>query len=185
MAINNKLKLIFLLISLLLSLSGCITVQEPAQAQSPVMPVINSEQENVAVKRFQDSNHQGLTPVETAVEISEKYAKLTEQASLFREQNNQLNKQNDQLNARLDAANTKLAQTEKELKEANDMLIDMRIELNNWKVDVLGFRDEMRNADNAQLKALLKILNTLGGNVNLEDSTQANELEAEPNEPQT
>jgi len=37
--------------------------------------------------------------------------------------------------------------------------------LNNWKTDILGFRDEMRDAETAQLEALLKILKVLGGEV--------------------
>jgi hypothetical protein len=39
----------------------------------------------------------------------------------------------------------------------------MLIELNNWKTDVIGFREEIRAADRAQLEALLKILKVLGG----------------------
>ena len=41
----------------------------------------------------------------------------------------------------------------------------MRVELNNWKTNVLGFREEMRQADTEQLKALLKVLTILGGEV--------------------
>ncbi len=58
-----------------------------------------------------------------------------------------------------------LQQTQKELAEANDLLIEMRIELNNWKTDVLGFRDEMRDAETAQLQTLFRILQVLGGQV--------------------
>jgi predicted RNase H-like nuclease (RuvC/YqgF family) len=155
------------------------------ESQAGVTPVITSGQDNAAANRFQEPSPEGPTPVETAIEISEKYVKLTEEASMLREQNNQLNKHNTELNAKLDTANEKLSRAERELKEANDMLIDMRIELNNWKMDVLSFRDEMRNADKAELQALLKILKTLGGDMNIEDSTLANEILSEPNEPQT
>jgi hypothetical protein len=44
----------------------------------------------------------------------------------------------------------------------------MIVELNNWKADVIGFRQEMRSAEKAQLEALLKILQILGGEVDLE-----------------
>ena len=37
--------------------------------------------------------------------------------------------------------------------------------MNNWKTDILGFRDEIRDAETAQLEALLKILKVLGGEV--------------------
>ena len=40
--------------------------------------------------------------------------------------------------------------------------LEMHVELNQWKADVLGFRDEMRKAEAAQLQALGKILRILG-----------------------
>jgi uncharacterized protein YeaO (DUF488 family) len=52
--------------------------------------------------------------------------------------------------------------TEKELAEANEFLQQMHVELNKWKSDVLGFREEMRQAQQAQLEALAKILRVLG-----------------------
>jgi hypothetical protein len=56
------------------------------------------------------------------------------------------------------------------LSEANGLLIEMRVELNNWKSDILGFRDEMRNAETAQLETLLRILKVLGGQVTTESA---------------
>ena len=61
----------------------------------------------------------------------------------------------------------------------------MRIELNNWKTDVLGFREEMRDAEIEQLRALLKILEILGGEVkpesdqNQQDTSDAPRTSAE------
>ena len=39
----------------------------------------------------------------------------------------------------------------------------MLSELNTWKTNILGFRTEMREAAKAQLEALLKVLEVLGG----------------------
>ena len=39
----------------------------------------------------------------------------------------------------------------------------MLTELNHWKSNILGFRGEMRDAASAQLEALLKVLEILGG----------------------
>jgi len=173
-----------ILVLLIVSLTGCITVHETPQSQSAVMPPsISSEQDSSALKRFGELNKEETTPVESALEISEKYSKLVEVAAKLRDENNRLKEQNAEFNTKLKAETIKLAQAEKELKEANDMLIDMRIELNNWKMDVLGFREEIRNADKAQLEALLKILKTLGGDI--EDTTLASQVESDPNEPQT
>ena len=65
----------------------------------------------------------------------------------------------------------------------------MRIELNNWKSNILGFRDEMRNADNAQLDALVKILEVLGGQAKADSPIDLNALSTttsfeDPNHPQ-
>ncbi|MHC4843728.1 MAG: hypothetical protein ACYTEE_08010 [Planctomycetota bacterium] len=179
----RKIKLTFFYILILISISGCITVHETPPTE--ITSATSLETDNPISIRFQEPDSQGPTPVETAIEISEKYAKAVEEASQLREQNSQLSKQNSELNAKLDGAKAKLSQTEQELKEANDMLIDMRIELNNWKMDVLSFRDEMRKADKAELQALLEILKTLGGETNLEGSTIVNEILSDPNEPRT
>jgi hypothetical protein len=55
-----------------------------------------------------------------------------------------------------------MKQTKKELNEANNFLQEMQLELNQWKGDVLGFRDEMRRAQKSQLDALSRILRILG-----------------------
>jgi hypothetical protein len=179
----RKIKFTFSYMLILISMSGCITVHETPPPE--IMSVTSLETDDPASIRFQEPDSQGPTPVETAIEISEKYANALEEASYLREQNSHLTKQNSELNSRLDAADVKLSQTEQELKEANDMLIDMRIELNNWKMDVLSFRDEMRKADKAELQALLEILKTLGGETSLEGSTILNEILSDPNEPRT
>ena len=55
-----------------------------------------------------------------------------------------------------------LKTAEKELSDANELLIEMRKELNSWKTNVLGFRDESNYIHKEQLKALVKILKLLG-----------------------
>jgi predicted nuclease with TOPRIM domain len=123
-----------------------------------------------AAKRFQESAPQTQTAVESAVEMSQKYATLSEQAAAMQQENRNLLAQNEQLSQQLYASQKQLQQTQKELSEANDLLIEMRIELNNWKTDVLGFRDEMRDAEKAQLEALFKILNVLGAKIKPESA---------------
>ena len=55
-----------------------------------------------------------------------------------------------------------LETAEKELADANEMLIEMRKELDNWKTNVLSFREESNYIHKEQLKALVKILKLLG-----------------------
>jgi len=114
-------------------------------------------------KRFQDVPTENRTAVESAIELSEKYAQLSDQAATFRQENQRLTGENKALQTQIADLEVKLKQTQKELTEANDLLIEMLAELNNWKSNILGFRGEMRDAARAQLEALLKVLEILGG----------------------
>ncbi|MHC4519698.1 MAG: hypothetical protein ACYTAS_13995 [Planctomycetota bacterium] len=116
-----------------------------------------------AARRFQDASLEGKTAVESAIELSEKYARLSDQTIALREENQRLVTENENLQEQITTLNAKLLQTQKELGEANDLLIEMLTELNNWKSNILGFRGEMREAAKAQLEALLKVLEILGG----------------------
>ena len=111
---------------------------------------------------------QSPTAVESAIAISDKYAKLSDEASALRQQKQALEAENQKLKDDLQVCRDKLELTQKELAEVNDLLVQMRLELNNWKSNVLGFRDEMRDAEKAQIEALLKILKLLGGEIKTE-----------------
>ena len=143
-------------------LQGCSTVQNPEAAN--VHPdLAELLQSDAVARRFQESAAQNQSAVDSAIELSEKYARLSDEAAVLRQQNENLITHNQQLNDKVRTFGTQLQQTQKELAEANEILIEMRVELNDWKSDVIGFRDEMRNAETAQLEALLKILQVLGG----------------------
>jgi len=116
-------------------------------------------------KRFQEADPDGLTPIESAIELSKKYAALSEEAAKLRVENKNLEDEKTRLDQRTRELEQELTQAKKELSEANDLLVEMRIELNNWKSDILGFRGEMREADKVQIEALIKILKVLGGEV--------------------
>jgi chromosome segregation ATPase len=170
---SNK-KTIFLLISLMpvLLLLNCVTVQEPPEVAviSDSMarlssPKSDKQQGDSVAKRFQESAPQQSTVVASAMELSKEHAKLSEEAAVLRQENKDLTTRNQQLKGQIVTLEAQLQQTQRELNEANDLLITMRIELNNWKTDILGFRDEIRDAETAQLEALLKILKVLGGEV--------------------
>ena len=106
------------------------------------------------------------TAVESAIALSDKYAKLSEEAAALRQQKQTLDAENQRLKNDLQSCRVQSEQAQKELTQANDLLLQTRIELNNWKNDVLGFRGEMQDAQKAQLEALLKILKLMGGEVN-------------------
>ena len=162
MTMQTKKNMLFAIITALtFLLVGCLDSH-----QITPLPGSTKGQANLSVaKRFQGTTQKGPTAIESAIELSEKYAELSEKAAVLRQKNQNLTTENSRIKEQLTHYQSQLKQTQKELSEANDLLIEMRIELNNWKTDILGFRGEMRNADKAQLKALLKILKALGGEV--------------------
>ncbi len=166
MKTNKKTILLMILFMPIFLLSNCVSVQEPPKVAARSDSTEIQQSASVA-KRFQESASpiQNPTVVASAMELSKKHAILSEQAAVLRQQNRELIVQKQQLKDQVVALEAQLRQAQKELTEANDILITMRIELNNWKVDILGFRDEIRNAETAQLEALLKILKVLGGEV--------------------
>jgi len=165
----NKKIMPFLILFLVLSaltflLFGCTLPQGPIEVFALSDPA-QTPRSNPVEKRFKEPAQRGPTPVESVVELSKKYAKVSEEATALRQKNQDFVAENQQLKDQIAVFNAQLQQTQKELTEANDLLIEMRVELNNWKADILGFRGEMRDAEKAQLEALLKILKVLGGEV--------------------
>ncbi len=176
----NKKIILFLIVSVLIFLlAGCPVLQEPVEV---ILKADSTEgqQSSSLSKRFQESPLKGPTAVESAIELSEKYARLSEEMAVLRQKNQELITKNRRFKDQLNPCEAQLKQTQKELAEANDLLIEMRIELNNWKTDILGFRDEMRGADKAQLETLLKILKILGGEVKEESQNENESLEVVP-----
>lgn len=155
-----KKMIAFSTLSGLFLLAGCMEMTQPLDALNP-----DARQKTgpVAAKQFQEGTPGGPTAIESAIELSNKYAVLSEQAAQLQAQNQNLTEEKNLLLQQMKGLETEANQAKKELGEANDLLIEMRIELNNWKTDVLGFRDEMRQADKAQLETLVKILKVLGG----------------------
>lgn len=156
---NNTVYII--LASLALLCAGC-TVERPIEGLLPA-PSGTAPGRADQPDRFQNTEPAQRSAVESAMELSAKYAKLLDEMTALKADNERLAGENQLLKDQLAPCRNNLAQAQKELAEANDLLIEMRIELNNWKSNILGFRDEMRDADNAQLDALVKILEVLGG----------------------
>ena len=145
-----------LLLAVLLLIGGCTS--------SPSRPgTAGAGSGEATAQRFRDTPLEGRTAVESAIELSDKYAKLSDQNAALRQENQRLGGDNESLRQQVASLETRLKQTQKELSEANDLLIEMLTELNNWKSNILGFRGEMRQAAQAQLEALLKVLEILGG----------------------
>ncbi|MHC4616184.1 MAG: DUF3450 family protein [Planctomycetota bacterium] len=170
-------------------LSSCTFLEAPLGV-SPLPEPEQAPQSSASENRFKESSSEGPTAVESAIELSQRYAKLSEEASRLRLKNQDLAGQNHRLKEEVATLEIQLQQAQKELTEANDLLREMLIELNNWKTDVIGFRQEMRGAQKAQLEALLRILKVLGGEVKTdlvqgEDATADAQPTSEPVQPQS
>ena len=160
---NNKVRYInlMLVISILL-ISGCAS-QDVSEQSNAMTGFPDSWQAETFAQRFQEAAPRKATVVESAIELSDKYAQLVEEATYIKQQNQSLTTNNQQLKNQVSEIESKLSRAQTELKQANEALFEMRLELNNWKNDVLGYREEMRSAQTAQLQALMKILKALGG----------------------
>jgi chromosome segregation ATPase len=164
----NRLSGIVVGLTVLGVLLGCALPQEPVQVILPAKYVGEQPQKvSSPENRFREHVTEERTAVESAVELSHKYAALTEQAAVLASSKEKLTEENSRLKNKVAALESELSQAHKELTEANDLLREMLMELNNWKSNVLGFQQEMREADKTQLEALLKILKLLGGEVKL------------------
>jgi outer membrane PBP1 activator LpoA protein len=174
MKANKKISPCLILSVLTLLLAGCQTFEEPVEVV--LKPESNPQQSNATLKRFQDAPPKGQTAIDSAIELSKKNTEFFEQMTVLQQDNLRLTAENARMKDRIAVIEPELKQAKKELNEANDLLIEMRIELNNWKTDILGFRNETRDADKAQLEALLRILEVLGGEVQL-DPEEAEQTE--------
>jgi len=109
---------------------------------------------------------EGDTPIPTAIEnalvLQEKYARALEDLGREQQRTRELGDQNQKLSQNSTKLQADLAKAQQELAEANGLLMQMRGELEKWKADVLGFRDESRRVHEVELEALTKVLTLLG-----------------------
>lgn len=156
---------------LLLLFAGCTTeLREetiPVQVEHRVEPEPRPEQlasRNPEIQRrfTDDLDNNEQSAVERALEWSEKYQQLSIETAKLREENTELKLTNRDLQSKIENLQLQLDQAKAELEDANKFLADLQLELTKWKRDVLGFRDEIKTAQAAQLKALAKILRLLG-----------------------
>ncbi len=145
-------------------------LQQPPSSPTPrgteVTPVVTAE-------RFQGPRTESPTTAESMVRLSDKYTILNDEAASLRENNRTLGTENDVLKHKIVALEADLQQTQTELTEANALLMEILGELNTWKSDVLGFRSEMRQAAQAELEALVRILEVLGAETDAGDIVAA------------
>lgn len=143
---------------------GCSLIDDPIEITLPTFtkPAIQDTQSKSLEQRFTETKEQAPGAVENMLMWSQKYDELLSKTESLMDKNNSLTKENTEIKHQLSQLQLELEQTKKELKGANAFLQEMQSELNHWKDNVLGFRDEMRQAESTQLDALSRILKLLG-----------------------
>ena len=114
------------------------------------------------------SDETGTAPdaaVDMALQWAKRCSDLSRQLQQANGQTSVLKKENAELKQKVTRFQANLSIAEKELRDANLMLMELQKQLETWKSNVLGFRQEMRQAQEAELKALTKVLKLLGGEV--------------------
>jgi chromosome segregation ATPase len=159
----NKKIFSFLLLLLVTFLTGCQDMSSANNTNVP--PAITS------ANRFQEPA-KSPTAVDAAVQLAQEHAKVLEENNSLKQQIQILTAQNDQLKKQVAALEPELKQAKKELNQANDFLVDMTTELNNWKVQILGYQDEMRQSNKAEMQMLIKIAQAMGAEVTTTDQSQ-------------
>ncbi len=178
MKMKAKKTILYLLSALIFLLAGCSTLEGPIEVTLEPRPV-EQPYNAPAPNRFQQTSLKGPTAVERAIELAGKYVRLTGEMAAMRQKKQNLIAENTTLKNHLAESESQLQQTQNELTQANELLREMVIELNNWKVNVLGFQSEIRQTDKAQMEALLKILIVLGGEVKTQSTQNQNAPSAE------
>ncbi len=103
--------------------------------------------------------------VDAAMEWAKKYTEASAKCNQLLQENRQLKQKQQTHQQQVTKLEIELGNAEKELAQANSMLLEMKTELEKWKTNVLGFRNEMRQSQKAQLDALVRILTLIGGEV--------------------
>ncbi len=113
--------------------------------------------------RSENDQKDHRSAAEAALEWMKKYSHAADELSRVRKANGQLREKNQALLAENARLRTEHEAMKRELDDANAMTIELSRALNKWKADVLGFRDEIRKAEQVKLEMLGKIMVLVGG----------------------
>ena len=106
---------------------------------------------------------QSESAVETALAWAQKHMEVSAKLTASEKENRALAEKNQALQQQLDSSKGLLTAAQRELNEANTMLKDLETRLAKWQENVLGYRQEMRDAQKAQMEGLARVIKLLGG----------------------
>ena len=113
--------------------------------------------------RLAEPKSEEPTLVDRLIDLQQKYAQAVQDLSNERDNMRQLSDEKRGLAEQIAVVQAELARAQKELQEANDLLITVRQENEKWKADVLAHRTEILLAHKTEMEALVKVLRLLGG----------------------
>ena len=154
--------LILLAILATATLTGCRTIREKLELDEIVAPDAPQSQVTQQEQRFSESDRSKVEEVANVRSMAQKNDQLKASVIELTNEKDELVDENERLIKRYEIMKDTLVQTENELQAANEMLMEMTTELNTWKGNVLGFREEINVAHKEQIKALVKILKLMG-----------------------
>jgi chromosome segregation ATPase len=134
---------------------------EETQKNPPRADTTYLQAETVAMEN--DAERRGA--VDQALDWADKYAKAAQNLVYANQRIQELEAEKAELAKQQVALKKEMEQYKKELQDAHAMLDEMKKDLNDWRENVLGYRKEIMASQAAQLKALQKILELLGGEV--------------------
>jgi septal ring factor EnvC (AmiA/AmiB activator) len=140
-------------------LAGC---NPPPQTAGADKPPTDGQAGYLAKGGVKTEDGASGSAIESALAWSEKHAKVTEELLKAQQQRQELEEANKKLTVQVTKLQSDADNTQKELSEANQMLVEMRRELDSWKQNVLGFRDEIRESQKAQMDAMRRLMIFLG-----------------------
>lgn len=146
---------------LLVVISGCTYyVEEPMSYKTANQTAGSSHELNSEM--FSANSNVQTNSVDDVIRLKEDYESLKQKNAFLTNENAELKKENSDLGLKLARAQSDLEAAKKEISESNEFIMQMNQELMRWKADVLGYRDENRKIQKAQLEALSRILKALG-----------------------
>ncbi len=154
-------------------LGGASSPPPPAKQEAPPVKVTENAPaaKPAASPSAAPAEAEGETAVDKALMWAQRCQAANEQVSHLQQENQALAQKNQTLQEQVNKARQELDQLNRELADANTMMVDVRKELDRWRASVLGFRQEIREAQQTQLEALAKIMKMLGGEMNVQPTT--------------
>ncbi|MEN6309379.1 MAG: hypothetical protein ABFD91_16655 [Anaerohalosphaeraceae bacterium] len=168
-------------VAVIVMLAGCRMTEEriiPLMTSQPeppkeAAPLVVTQDSASLERRFTDPVQTQTDPSQLMAMWAQRYEESSRQNEKLRENSSNLVLENARLMQENEKLKLELQECRRDIEQSNTLLEQAHVELSKWKADVLGFRDEIRQAQTAQLSALTKILRVLGAESSVTETPAA------------